>query len=155
MSLRAQIYMDSCLICLLWFSPLFDSSYPSLCSGMLPEAVLPPSKEHSYAQWLERTYQPKESRGPQAGKTDSLLSSVATQQFGASYNLPLHSHGMETIEACYLSCMLRNMILLRPFYIQQHTSAYCSFLTIRKHHICKGFTFANEKKFCINLLYQI
>ncbi|CAB1351242.1 unnamed protein product, partial [Coregonus sp. 'balchen'] len=28
-----------------------------LASGMLPEAVLPPSKEHSYAQWLERTYQ--------------------------------------------------------------------------------------------------
>uniref|UniRef100_A0A3Q3KFA8 [histone H3]-lysine(4) N-methyltransferase n=1 Tax=Monopterus albus TaxID=43700 RepID=A0A3Q3KFA8_MONAL len=49
---------------------------PNLPHGMLPEAVLPPSKEHSYAQWLERTYQPKESMGPQAGKADALLSSV-------------------------------------------------------------------------------
>ena len=67
---------------------------------MLPEAVLPPSKEHSYAQWLKRTYQHKESRGPQAGKTDSLLSPVTTLQSGASHSLPLHSHGMETIVAC-------------------------------------------------------
>uniref|UniRef100_A0A3Q3MGY6 [histone H3]-lysine(4) N-methyltransferase n=1 Tax=Mastacembelus armatus TaxID=205130 RepID=A0A3Q3MGY6_9TELE len=37
----------------------FSEEFPS---GMLPEAVLPPSKEHSYAQWLERTYQSKESR---------------------------------------------------------------------------------------------
>ncbi|TDH03988.1 hypothetical protein EPR50_G00147890 [Perca flavescens] len=64
-------------------------------SGMLPEAVLPPSKEHSYAQWLERTYQPKESRGPQAGKTDSVLSSVTTQQSGVSHSLPLYSHGVK------------------------------------------------------------
>ncbi|XP_076610280.1 histone-lysine N-methyltransferase 2B isoform X4 [Chaetodon auriga] len=63
-------------------------------SSMLPEAVLPPSKEHSYAQWLERTYQPKESRGPQAGKTDSLLSSVTTQQSGVSRSFPLYSHGV-------------------------------------------------------------
>ncbi|XP_076610278.1 histone-lysine N-methyltransferase 2B isoform X2 [Chaetodon auriga] len=62
--------------------------------SMLPEAVLPPSKEHSYAQWLERTYQPKESRGPQAGKTDSLLSSVTTQQSGVSRSFPLYSHGV-------------------------------------------------------------
>ncbi|KAK7898911.1 hypothetical protein WMY93_019764 [Mugilogobius chulae] len=32
----------------------YSEEYPS---GMLPEAVLPPSKEHSYAQWLERSYQ--------------------------------------------------------------------------------------------------
>ncbi|XP_067468836.1 histone-lysine N-methyltransferase 2B isoform X2 [Thunnus thynnus] len=69
----------------------FSEEFPS---GMLPEAVLPPSKEHSYAQWLKRTYQLKESRGPQAGKTDSLLSSVATLQSGASHSLPLHSHGV-------------------------------------------------------------
>ena len=25
-----------------------------LCRGMLPEAVLPPSEDHTYAQWLER-----------------------------------------------------------------------------------------------------
>ncbi|XP_045913778.1 histone-lysine N-methyltransferase 2B isoform X3 [Micropterus dolomieu] len=66
----------------------FSEEFPS---GMLPEAVLPPSMEHSYAQWLERTYQPKESRGPQAGKTESVLSSVATLQSGVSH--PLYSHG--------------------------------------------------------------
>ncbi|KAM9340231.1 histone-lysine N-methyltransferase 2B [Symphorus nematophorus] len=62
-------------------------------SGMLPEAVLPPSKEHSYAQWLERTYQPRESRAPQAGKTDSLLSLVTTQQ--SLHSLPLYSNGVK------------------------------------------------------------
>ncbi|XP_054619585.1 histone-lysine N-methyltransferase 2B isoform X2 [Dunckerocampus dactyliophorus] len=41
-------------------------------SGTFPEAVLPPSKEHSYAQWTKRTYQPRECRGPQAGKADAL-----------------------------------------------------------------------------------
>ncbi|XP_037119271.1 histone-lysine N-methyltransferase 2B isoform X1 [Syngnathus acus] len=39
-----------------------------LPSSMLPEAVIPPSKEHSYAQWTQRTYQPRESKGTQAGK---------------------------------------------------------------------------------------
>ncbi|KAG7240990.1 hypothetical protein INR49_026168 [Caranx melampygus] len=62
----------------------FSEEFPS---GMLPEAVLPPSKEHSYAQWLERTYQPKESRGPAVGKTDSPLSSLNTQQPGVKDNL--------------------------------------------------------------------
>ncbi|XP_018540528.2 histone-lysine N-methyltransferase 2B [Lates calcarifer] len=70
----------------------FSEEFPS---GMLPEAVLPPSKEHSYAQWLERTYQPKDSRGPQAGKTDSVLSPLTTQQSGASRSFPLHSHGVK------------------------------------------------------------
>uniref|UniRef100_A0A8D2ZRT1 [histone H3]-lysine(4) N-methyltransferase n=1 Tax=Scophthalmus maximus TaxID=52904 RepID=A0A8D2ZRT1_SCOMX len=79
--------------------PLFDCSCPSFYSAMLPEAVLPPSKEHSYAQWLERTYQPKESRGPQSGKSVSLLSSLSTQQSGASHSLPLRSRGMETTDA--------------------------------------------------------
>ncbi|XP_035536779.1 histone-lysine N-methyltransferase 2B isoform X3 [Morone saxatilis] len=69
----------------------FSEEFPS---GMLPEAVLPPSKEHSYAQWLERTYQPKECRGPQAGKTGSLLSSVTTQQSGVLHSLPLYSQGV-------------------------------------------------------------
>ncbi|KAI3358673.1 hypothetical protein L3Q82_015076 [Scortum barcoo] len=62
----------------------FSEEFPS---GMLPEAVLPPSKEHSYAQWLERTYQPKESRGPQTGKTESLLPSVT------AHSQHLYSHG--------------------------------------------------------------
>ncbi|XP_078478549.1 histone-lysine N-methyltransferase 2B-like, partial [Lampetra planeri] len=47
----------------------FSEDFPS---GMLPEAVLPPSKEHSYAQWLKRTYQLNEPRGPQGGETASL-----------------------------------------------------------------------------------
>ncbi|XP_061122705.1 histone-lysine N-methyltransferase 2B isoform X3 [Syngnathus typhle] len=34
-----------------------------LPSSMLPEAVIPPSREHSYAQWTQRTYQPRESKG--------------------------------------------------------------------------------------------
>ncbi|KAF0024553.1 hypothetical protein F2P81_023355 [Scophthalmus maximus] len=75
--------------------PLFDCSCPSFYSAMLPEAVLPPSKEHSYAQWLERTYQPKESRGPQSGKSVSLLSSLSTQQSGASHSLPLRSRDVK------------------------------------------------------------
>ncbi|XP_036948392.1 histone-lysine N-methyltransferase 2B isoform X2 [Acanthopagrus latus] len=68
----------------------FSEEFPS---GMLPEAVLPPSMEHSYAQWLERTYQPKESRRPQTGKTNSLHSSVNIQS-GVSHSLPLKSHGV-------------------------------------------------------------
>nr|XP_046273400.1 histone-lysine N-methyltransferase 2B isoform X2 [Scatophagus argus] len=68
----------------------FSEEFPS---GMLPEAVLPPSKEHSYAQWLERTYQPRESRAPQTGKTDCLLSLVTMQQPGVLHGLPQYSHG--------------------------------------------------------------
>ncbi|XP_035476375.2 histone-lysine N-methyltransferase 2B isoform X2 [Scophthalmus maximus] len=82
-----------------WFPPRllkkwnsFSEEFPS---AMLPEAVLPPSKEHSYAQWLERTYQPKESRGPQSGKSVSLLSSLSTQQSGASHSLPLRSRDVK------------------------------------------------------------
>ncbi|XP_063755160.1 histone-lysine N-methyltransferase 2B-like isoform X2 [Eleginops maclovinus] len=66
-----------------------------LPSGMLPEAVLPPSKEHSYAQWMERTYQSKEPRGPQAGKTESVVSSVTTQRFGVPHSRTLYSHGVK------------------------------------------------------------
>uniref|UniRef100_A0AAV2K9P8 [histone H3]-lysine(4) N-methyltransferase n=1 Tax=Knipowitschia caucasica TaxID=637954 RepID=A0AAV2K9P8_KNICA len=47
---------------------LFSEEFPS---GMLAEAVLPPSKEHSYAQWMERAYQ---QRAPL-----SNLSSLALQ----------------------------------------------------------------------------
>lgn len=57
---------------------------------MLSEAVLPPSKEHSYAQWLERTYERRESRALQTGKAVSLLSPVTTEQSGVS-------QGMETV----------------------------------------------------------
>ena len=96
-------------------SPLFDCMSPSLHSGMLPEAVLPPSKEHSYAQWLERTYQLEESRGPPAGRSDPLLSSLTTKQSGATRSLPLHSHGMGTAVVCSVSCIYRNVILARTF----------------------------------------
>lgn len=80
-----------------------------LCSAMLPEAVLPPSEEHSYAQWLERTYQPKESRGPMVGKTDSPLSSLNAPQPGASHSPHLNSHGTETVAACSVSRLFRNV----------------------------------------------
>ncbi|KAM8840679.1 histone-lysine N-methyltransferase 2B isoform 2-T2 [Spinachia spinachia] len=69
---------------------IFSFEFPS---GMLPEAVLPPSKEHSYAQWLERTYQPKVTRGQPAGKPDSVMSSVTTQQPDVAHNPPLRSRG--------------------------------------------------------------
>ncbi|KAJ0003412.1 hypothetical protein NQD34_008510, partial [Periophthalmus magnuspinnatus] len=49
----------------------FSEEFPS---GMLPEAVLPPSKEHSYAQWMERSYQ---QRAPL-----SNLSTLALQTRG-------------------------------------------------------------------------
>lgn len=68
----------------------FSIPMPSLlCSGMLPEAVLPPSKEHSYAQWLERTYQPRESRITQMGDTDGyqLLSPVKPQHIAISQSM--------------------------------------------------------------------
>lgn len=86
-------------------SPIPPSYSP--CSGMLAEAVLPPSKEHSYAQWLERTYQPRESRTPLAGKTDSPFPPQTAQPPGVSHSLPICSNGMETVVTC--SCMIRNV----------------------------------------------
>uniref|UniRef100_A0A8C3A7N4 [histone H3]-lysine(4) N-methyltransferase n=2 Tax=Cyclopterus lumpus TaxID=8103 RepID=A0A8C3A7N4_CYCLU len=71
----------------------FSHDFPS---GMLPEAVLPPSKEHSYAQWLERTYQSKEIWGQEAGKTESVLSPVTTQQSGVTHERPLYSRGVKS-----------------------------------------------------------
>ncbi|XP_061753481.1 histone-lysine N-methyltransferase 2B isoform X4 [Nerophis ophidion] len=41
-------------------------------SATFPEAVHPPSKEHSYAQWIKRTHQPRECRGAYAGKAGFL-----------------------------------------------------------------------------------
>ncbi|XP_068567241.1 histone-lysine N-methyltransferase 2B isoform X2 [Cebidichthys violaceus] len=83
-----------------WFPASFlkkwDTFSHEFPSGMLPEAVLPPSKEHSYAQWLERTYQPKDTRGQQAGKTDLVLSSVTTQQSDVLHGHPLHSCGVKS-----------------------------------------------------------
>lgn len=86
-------------------SPPFCCPYLLRFSGMLFEAVLPPSKEHSYAQWMERTnHFPMESWGPQEGSTGSVLSSVNTQQSGAVHSLPVDSFGMETPVACSVSC---------------------------------------------------
>lgn len=65
---------------------------PLLFSGMLPDAVLPPSKEHSYAQWMERTYQPRDSRGLQ-----TQPSSVLTQESGAPLTDHVYSQGMKTL----------------------------------------------------------
>uniref|UniRef100_A0A8C8DIC4 [histone H3]-lysine(4) N-methyltransferase n=1 Tax=Oryzias sinensis TaxID=183150 RepID=A0A8C8DIC4_9TELE len=53
-----------------WFPACYFKKWSSFSeefpTGMLPDAVLPPSQEHSYAQWLERTYQAKEPRAPQS-----------------------------------------------------------------------------------------
>ncbi|KAM4630890.1 histone-lysine N-methyltransferase 2B [Polymixia lowei] len=70
---------------------MWDPLFKEFPCGMLPEAVLPPSKEHSYAQWLERTYQlPKEeSQGLQEG--NPALSSVTTPQSGAAHSVPFSS----------------------------------------------------------------
>uniref|UniRef100_UPI003AADCCE6 histone-lysine N-methyltransferase 2B n=1 Tax=Centroberyx gerrardi TaxID=166262 RepID=UPI003AADCCE6 len=74
------------------FLKIWDPLSEEFPSRMLPEAVVPPSKEHSYAQWLERTYQlPKESRGPQEGNTKSLPPSVTTHKSGA-----VLSHGVKS-----------------------------------------------------------
>uniref|UniRef100_A0A8C4F679 [histone H3]-lysine(4) N-methyltransferase n=1 Tax=Dicentrarchus labrax TaxID=13489 RepID=A0A8C4F679_DICLA len=55
----------------------FSEEFPS---GMLPEAVLPPSKEHSYAQWLERTYQPKDD--VETTKAEDMRQCALCQQYG-------------------------------------------------------------------------
>lgn len=89
----------------------FSEEFPS---GMLPEAVLPPSKEHSYAQWLERTYQPRESRGPQAGKPD-CLSPVNTHQSGASHSLPLHTRGVMTDKESNMAEDVRQCALCQQY----------------------------------------
>ncbi|XP_067111823.1 histone-lysine N-methyltransferase 2B [Osmerus mordax] len=60
----------------------WDSLSQDFPRGMLPEAVLPPSREHSYAQWLERTYQA--SRAPDS----SLPSSASSQQPRPGGSLP-------------------------------------------------------------------
>lgn len=94
------------------------SSNPLLnfpCSGMLAEAVLPPSKEHSYAQWLERTYQPRESRSPWAGKTDPLLPPDTVQSPGVTCSLPIYSAGEETVETCRECHMSTTLLCVFPF----------------------------------------
>ncbi|XP_029369694.1 histone-lysine N-methyltransferase 2B isoform X2 [Echeneis naucrates] len=75
----------------------FSEEFPS---AMLPEAVLPPSKEHSYAQWLERTYQPKEFRGPHEGKMDCLLSSLTIHHPGGKKDM--ETTRREDIRQCAL-----------------------------------------------------
>ncbi|KAM4725415.1 histone-lysine N-methyltransferase 2B isoform 2-T2 [Anableps anableps] len=74
-----------------WFSlfhlkkwSLFSEELPS---GMLPEAVLPPSKEHSYAQWMQRAYHTRDSKGLEA-QTGFMQSSVATQEACSMISAP-------------------------------------------------------------------
>ncbi|XP_045077841.1 histone-lysine N-methyltransferase 2B-like isoform X2 [Coregonus clupeaformis] len=81
-----------------WFhsqdQKMWDPISKDFPSGMLPEAVLPPSKEHSYAQWLERTYQV--TRGAdylQQGNRVPPPYSVTTYQSRALEGLPLKSQG--------------------------------------------------------------
>ncbi|XP_029591734.1 histone-lysine N-methyltransferase 2B isoform X3 [Salmo trutta] len=71
---------------------MWDPISKDFPSGMLPEAVLPPSKEHSYAQWLERTYQVTRGSGClQQGNSIPSLYSVTTHQSRALVSLPLKS----------------------------------------------------------------
>lgn len=116
-------------------SSLALSSYSSFCSGMLPEAILPPSKEHSYAQWLERTYQPRESRGTQMGKTDSLLSPIITQRSEVSHSPPLYAHGMESYcvtQNCRLTSPLKCHLLI----ILAFSDLKCTFSLVLHPHRC-------------------
>ncbi|XP_041758803.1 histone-lysine N-methyltransferase 2A isoform X1 [Coregonus clupeaformis] len=81
-----------------WFhsqdQKMWDPLSKDFPSGMLPEAVLPPSKEHSYAQWLERTYQVTSGAGCfQQGNCIPPPSSVTTHQPWALEGLPLKSQG--------------------------------------------------------------
>ncbi|XP_007565010.1 histone-lysine N-methyltransferase 2B isoform X2 [Poecilia formosa] len=64
-----------------WFSSCHHFS-EELPSGMLPEAVLPPSKEHSYAQWMERVYRTREAQ------TDATPPSVATWDARSTIDAP-------------------------------------------------------------------
>ncbi|KAK5611023.1 hypothetical protein CRENBAI_023077 [Crenichthys baileyi] len=91
-----------------WFSvshlKKWSSFSEELPSGMLPEAVLPPSKEHSYAQWMERAFHTREFKGleTQAGPTPS---SVAAQEARATISVPECSQDsvkMKDVRQCAL-----------------------------------------------------
>uniref|UniRef100_A0A3B3XQE2 [histone H3]-lysine(4) N-methyltransferase n=1 Tax=Poecilia mexicana TaxID=48701 RepID=A0A3B3XQE2_9TELE len=64
-----------------WFSSCHHFSEELPC-GMLPEAVLPPSKEHSYAQWMERVYRTREAQ------TGATPPSVATWDARSTIDAP-------------------------------------------------------------------
>ncbi|XP_076005868.1 histone-lysine N-methyltransferase 2B isoform X2 [Genypterus blacodes] len=70
-------------------------------SGMLFDAVLPPSEEHSYAQWMERTYHlPKEPWGPEEGDMGSELSLYDTELSGAVQSPLVDSFGVKSDVEC-------------------------------------------------------
>ena len=87
--------------------PLPSPSLLALClfffyppRAMLPYAVLPPSREHSYAQWLERTYHACEDGPAQApslpdtkpltdAATSSLLKSHGDKPWQTSADIRL------------------------------------------------------------------
>ncbi|MEQ2231889.1 hypothetical protein ILYODFUR_005268 [Ilyodon furcidens] len=91
-----------------WFSvshlKKWSSFSEELPSGMLPEAVLPPSKEHSYAQWMERAFHTREFKGLET-QTGSTLSSVAAQEARAKISVPecsQDSSKMKDVRQCAL-----------------------------------------------------
>lgn len=95
------------------------------CSGMLAEAVLPPSKEHSYAQWLERTFQPRESRSPWAGRMDPLLAPDTEQSPGVTCSLPIYSAGEETVVTCsFHVCVSFLMMSSKPMIISHQMNVF-------------------------------
>ncbi|MED6251287.1 hypothetical protein ATANTOWER_027286 [Ataeniobius toweri] len=82
----------------------WSSFSEELPSGMLPEAVLPPSKEHSYAQWMERAFHTREFKGLET-QTGSTLSSVAAQEARAKIRVPecsQDSSKMKDVRQCAL-----------------------------------------------------
>ncbi|XP_008420423.1 histone-lysine N-methyltransferase 2B isoform X2 [Poecilia reticulata] len=81
-----------------WFSSCHHFS-EELPSGMLPEAVLPPSKEHSYAQWMERAYRTREAQT--AATPPSVATWDARSTIGAP-ECPQDTTKMKDLRQCAL-----------------------------------------------------
>ncbi|KAJ3609396.1 hypothetical protein NHX12_023919 [Muraenolepis orangiensis] len=78
--------------------------------AMLPDAVLPPSREHSYAQWLERTHQACEDSPTQAPSFPDTKPPLE-----AAISLPLKSHGVPMDAASSRSRDERQCVLCQHF----------------------------------------
>ncbi|KAM4550681.1 histone-lysine N-methyltransferase 2B [Fundulus diaphanus] len=74
-----------------WFSVCHPKKWSSfseaLPSGMLPEAVLPPSKEHSYAQWMDTSSPTGGSRSLET-RTAPTPTSFATLEARVTISVP-------------------------------------------------------------------
>ncbi|XP_027892949.1 histone-lysine N-methyltransferase 2B isoform X2 [Xiphophorus couchianus] len=81
-----------------WFSSCHHFS-EELPSGMLPEAVLPPSKEHSYAQWMERAYRTREA---QTGATPTSVATWDSRSTISTPECPQDTTKMKDLRQCAL-----------------------------------------------------